>query len=33
MYDMKYEKVKVIFKLVIKLVIINIVDRSLVIKK
>lgn len=30
---MKYEKVKVIFNLVIKLVIINIVDRSLVIKK
>lgn len=30
---MKYEKVKVIFNLVIKLVIINVVDRSLVIKK
>lgn len=30
---MKYEKVKGIFNLVIKLVIINIVDRSLVIKK
>lgn len=30
---MKYEKVKVIFNLVIMLVIINIVDRSLVIKK